>query len=74
MTAFHSFQQFEQYADEILDLITDCSKSVNVSNKVLEAVDNASESRNSVSTSVSLNLGDAVRNEEPNQVSLGFFP
>lgn len=69
MTAFHSFQQFEQYADEILDLITDCSKNINVSNKVLEAVENASESRNSVSTSVSLNLGDAVRNEEQNQVA-----
>lgn len=73
MTAFTCFEQFEQYVDEILDLITDCSKNVNVSNKVLEAVENASESKNSVSTSVSLNLGDAVRNEEQNQVFFSVF-
>lgn len=68
MTAFQSFDQFEMYADEILDLVRDCSRSVNVSNKVLEAVENASESRTSGSNSVSLNLGDAIRIEEPNQV------
>lgn len=68
MTAFQSFEQFEMYADEILDLVRDCSRSVNISNKVLEAVENASESRNSGSTSVSLNLGDAIRIEEGSQV------
>ncbi|KAK6633678.1 hypothetical protein RUM44_004285 [Polyplax serrata] len=67
MTAFQSFEQFEMYADEILDLVRDCSRSVNISNKVLEAVENASESRNSGSTSVSLNLGDAIRIEEGSQ-------
>ena len=68
MTAFQSFEQFEMYADEILDLVKDSLSNVNVSNKVLEAVENASESRNSGSNSVSLNLGDAIRIEEQNQV------
>lgn len=68
MTAFQSFQQFEMYADEILDLVSDYSRNVNVSNKVLEAVENASESRNSGSNSVSLNMGDGIRIEESPQV------
>lgn len=68
MTAFESFEQFEMYADEILDLVRDSTRSISVSHKVLEAVENASESRNSGSNSVSLNLGDTIRIEESNQV------
>lgn len=70
MAAFESFDQFKQYADEILDVITDCSSSAAVSAKVLEAVENGTESRSSVGNSVSLNLGELPgRPDEPAVVS-----
>lgn len=57
MAAFESFQQFEQYADEIFDLIEDFSSPASISARDLNAVESGSESRgNSTSINVSLSL------------------
>ncbi|XP_026475191.1 acetyl-CoA carboxylase isoform X2 [Ctenocephalides felis] len=54
MAAFDSFAHFEQYADEILDLLEDFSSPAYINAKVMEAVDSVSEDRNSTSINVSL--------------------
>uniref|UniRef100_V5GV05 Acetyl-CoA carboxylase n=1 Tax=Anoplophora glabripennis TaxID=217634 RepID=V5GV05_ANOGL len=57
MAAFESFQQFEQYSDEIFDLIEDFSSPASISARDLNAVESGSESRgNSTSINVSLSL------------------
>lgn len=57
MAAFENFQQFEQYSDEILDLIEDFASPAAISAKDLNAVESGSESRgNSTSINVSLSL------------------
>ncbi|CAG9767703.1 unnamed protein product [Ceutorhynchus assimilis] len=57
MAAFENFHQFEEYADEILDLIEDFSNPATISAKDLNAVESGSESRkNSTSINVSLSL------------------
>jgi len=68
MAAFESFDQFKQYAEEILDLLDDYPTPVPA--KVLEAVEGGSESRHSTSINVSLSLGeqrseDVIRRTEP---------
>ncbi|KAF7283158.1 hypothetical protein GWI33_001223 [Rhynchophorus ferrugineus] len=61
MAAFENFQQFDQYSDEILDLIEDFSNPATISTRDLNAVESGSESRkNSTSINVSLSL-DAPR-------------
>ncbi|KAG5900051.1 hypothetical protein JTB14_016026 [Gonioctena quinquepunctata] len=61
MAAFENFQQFEQYSDEILDLIEDFASPATISAKDLNAVESGSESRgNSTSINVSLTV-DARR-------------
>lgn len=69
MAAFDSFQQFEQYADEIFDLVEDFASPAVVSTKDLNALESGSESgRLSTSINVSLSL-DAGRNiTEDNQI------
>lgn len=62
MAAFESFQQFEQYADEIFDLLEDFASPAVVSTKDLNALESCSESgRLSTSINVSLSL-DGGRN------------
>ncbi|KAL1117895.1 hypothetical protein AAG570_004208 [Ranatra chinensis] len=61
MAAFESFQKFESYFDEILDLLEDFVSPAVVSPKIMEAVENSSESRMSTSINVSLSLGEAMR-------------
>lgn len=57
MAAFESFQQFEQYADEIFDLIEDFASPATVSAKDMNALESGSESRtNSTSINVSLSV------------------
>ncbi|CAH1163265.1 unnamed protein product [Phaedon cochleariae] len=57
MAAFENFQQFEQDADEIFDLIEDFASPAAISAKDLNAVESGSESRgNSTSINVSLSL------------------
>lgn len=57
MVAFENFQEFEQYSDEIFDLIEDISNPVTISAKDLNAIESGSESRgNSTSINVSLSL------------------
>ncbi|XP_056647760.1 acetyl-CoA carboxylase isoform X2 [Diorhabda sublineata] len=57
MAAFENFQQFEQSADEIFDLIEDFASPATISAKDLNAVESGSESRgNSTSINVSLSL------------------
>ncbi|KAL1454989.1 hypothetical protein WDU94_009115 [Cyamophila willieti] len=62
MAAFESFQQFENYFDEILDLLEDFASPAQVSGKVMEALESGSESRNSTSINVSLSV-DTGREE-----------
>lgn len=57
MAAFENFQDFEQYSDEIFDLIEDISSPITISAKDLNAIESGSESRgNSTSINVSLSL------------------
>ncbi|XP_054291063.1 acetyl-CoA carboxylase-like isoform X2 [Macrosteles quadrilineatus] len=60
MAAFESFQQFENYADEILDLLEDFANPSVVSPKILEAVESGSESQN-MSTSINVSLSADVK-------------
>lgn len=58
MAAFESFAQFEQYFDEILDIMEDLSTPVAMHQRIIDALESGSESRLSSSLNVSLNLGD----------------
>ncbi|XP_055920497.1 acetyl-CoA carboxylase isoform X2 [Eupeodes corollae] len=61
MAAFDSFEHFEQYSDEIFDLLEDLSSPAYASAKVLEAVDAAdSASDGRLSTSINVSLSDPV--------------
>jgi acetyl-CoA carboxylase/biotin carboxylase 1 len=64
MAAFESFSQFEQYADEMLDLLEDLSSPAVVSPKVLEAVESGSESRLSTSINISMSVADGRANTD----------
>ncbi|XP_021925280.1 acetyl-CoA carboxylase [Zootermopsis nevadensis] len=64
MAAFESFSQFEQYADEMLDLLEDLASPAVVSPKVLEAVESGSESRLSTSINISMSVGDGRANPD----------
>lgn len=67
MAAFESFPQFEQYADEMLDLLEDLSSPAVMSPKVLEAVESGSESRLSTSINISMSVGDSRANPDEMQ-------
>ncbi|XP_055374657.1 acetyl-CoA carboxylase [Condylostylus longicornis] len=61
MAAFESFDHFEQYSDEILDLLEDFASPAFVNTKVLEAVEAAdSMSDGRLSTSINVSLSDPV--------------
>jgi acetyl-CoA carboxylase/biotin carboxylase 1 len=64
MAAFESFSQFEQYADEMLDLLEDLASPAVVSPKVLEAVESGSESRLSTSINISMSFADGRANPD----------
>lgn len=70
MAAFENFHQFEEYADEILDLIEDFSNPATISAKDLNAVESGSESRkNSTSINVSLSVdGPRVTQNDDNVI------
>ncbi|KAK9507907.1 hypothetical protein O3M35_007669 [Rhynocoris fuscipes] len=59
MAAFDSFKSFENYIDEILDLLEDFASPAVVSPKIIEAVESASESQNSTSINVSLTISES---------------
>jgi len=61
MSAFDSFEHFEQYSDEILDLLEDFASPAFVNAKVLEAVeavDSMTDGR--LSTSINVSLSDPI--------------
>ncbi|XP_049825243.1 acetyl-CoA carboxylase isoform X3 [Aethina tumida] len=60
VAAFDNFHSFEQYADEILDLIEDFASPATINPKDLIAVESGSESRNSTSINVSI-TNDGIR-------------
>ena len=64
MAAFESFSQFDQYADEMLDLLEDLASPAVVSPKVLEALESGSESRLSTSINISMSVGDSRANPD----------
>lgn len=67
IAAFDNFQQFEQYADEIFDLIEDFASPVSVSAKDMNALESGSESRNnstSINVSMSADASQAIVEEE----------
>lgn len=64
MAAFDSFEHFQQYADEILDLLEDFASPSFVSTKVLDSVDGAgmdsvSDERR-MSTSINVSMSDPI--------------
>ncbi|XP_049793738.1 acetyl-CoA carboxylase isoform X1 [Schistocerca nitens] len=65
MAAFETFEQFEQHADEMLDLIEDFASPATVSARVLDALESGgSESRVSTSINISMSLGDNRANSQ----------
>lgn len=66
MAAFESFAQFEQYFDEILDIMEDLSTPVYISPKIIDALESSSESRLSSSLNVSVSLGDTRAPDQDN--------
>lgn len=61
MAAFDSFEHFQEYSDEILDLLEDFASPAFVSTKVLDAVeaaDSVSDGRHS--TSINVSISDPV--------------
>lgn len=64
MAAFETFSQFEQYADEMLDLLEDFASPATVSARVLEALESGSESRISTSINISMSLNEARGSQE----------
>ncbi|XP_066991423.2 acetyl-CoA carboxylase isoform X2 [Anabrus simplex] len=58
MAAFETFEQFEQYADEMLDVLEDFASPAVVSPKVLDALESGSESRLSTSINISMSMGE----------------
>ncbi|XP_050530810.1 acetyl-CoA carboxylase isoform X6 [Daktulosphaira vitifoliae] len=66
MAAFESFNKFEQYFDEILDIMEDLSSPVYISPKIIEAVESGSESRLSSSLNVSLSLSETRPADQEN--------
>ncbi|XP_066148844.1 acetyl-CoA carboxylase isoform X1 [Euwallacea fornicatus] len=70
MAAFENVHQFEEYADEILDLIEDFSNPAAISARDLNAVESGSESRkNSTSINVSLSVdGPRVPQSDENVI------
>lgn len=63
MAAFESFNQFESYFEEILELVEEFSSTSAVSPKIIEAVDNVSESQ-STSINVSLSVDGPIRSQD----------
>ena len=74
MAAFESFQKFESYFDEILDLLEDYTSPAVISPKIIEALESASESRMSTSINVSLSLDhrDSLRPTDEH-IQVNFF-
>ncbi|XP_065368602.1 acetyl-CoA carboxylase isoform X2 [Calliphora vicina] len=61
MAAFDSFEHFDMYSDEILDLLEDLASPAMVSAKVLEAVEAAdSMCDGRLSTSINVSLSDPI--------------
>ncbi|CAG9801571.1 unnamed protein product [Chironomus riparius] len=67
MAAFDSFDHFQQYSDEILDLLEDLSSPNYVNSKVMEAVDAADsvsdDRRMSTSINVSISGDGSIRSD-----------
>lgn len=62
MAAFDSFEQFQEYSDEILDLLEDSVSPAMVNYKVLDAVEAANSESESLrlSTSINISLSDPI--------------
>jgi acetyl-CoA carboxylase / biotin carboxylase 1 len=78
MTAFDSFDHFQQYSDEILDLLEDLTTPSYGNSKVLDAVesvDSVSEDRRlSTSINVSISGDGTMRNHDSEQVAVSSEP
>lgn len=70
MAAFESFAMFESYFDEILDLVEDFSSTSTVSNKIMEAVENAGSESQSTSINVSLSVDAPPRSPKDDQIQV----
>lgn len=81
MAAFESFEKFESYFDEILDLVEEMSVQSIISPKIMEAVEaagNSESSHQSTSINVSMSSPDPppqlCDNESKVQVVIFYFP
>lgn len=77
MASFESFTQFEQYFDEILEIMEDFSSPVYVSPKIIDGIESGSESRLSSSLNVSLSAGETrpptTDQENIQVIKFGYF-
>lgn len=67
MAAFDSFAQFEQYSDEIFDLIEDFASPATVAAKDMIALESGSESRGN-STSINVSLSTDGPRQQPEEL------
>ncbi|XP_061381495.1 acetyl-CoA carboxylase isoform X1 [Danaus plexippus] len=63
LAAFNSFEQFAEYADELLDLVHDFASSATVRREDLQALQEGSENRDSTSINVGLDLKPNIEDE-----------
>ncbi|CAG9577083.1 unnamed protein product [Danaus chrysippus] len=63
LAAFNSFEQFAEYADELLDLVHDFASSATVRREDLQALQEGSENRDSTSINVGLDLKPNTEDE-----------
>lgn len=70
MAAFDSFEHFQEYSDEILDLLEDSVSPALVNSKVMDAVeaaDSVSESGGRLSTSINVSISDPIGSRSANE-------
>ncbi|XP_031639002.1 acetyl-CoA carboxylase isoform X2 [Contarinia nasturtii] len=60
MAAFNSFENFQEYSDEILDLLEDSVSPAFINSKVLDAVEAADDGSGRLSTSINVSLSDPI--------------
>lgn len=73
MASFESFNQFESYFDEILDLLEDFASKAQVPSKIIDALESGSESMNN-STSINVSLSVDAKGEDSVSANIQIEP
>lgn len=70
MAAFDSFENFQEYSDDILKLIEDFSSPTTINSKVMDALDAAESSEgHRLSTSINVSMSESVTRTSANEAA-----